>query len=68
MWEGRRLITIEWAGVGQEGETVNALNDPKYVFVCLLSLPGFLGQRVDRHLSRFDQGGYHRVHRSQERG
>lgn len=67
MWEGR-LITIEWAGVGQEGETVYALNDPKYVFVCLLSLPDFLGQRIDRHLSRFDQGGYHRVHRSQVRG
>jgi hypothetical protein len=33
MWEGR-LITIEWTGVGQEGETVYALNDPKYVFVC----------------------------------
>ena len=66
MWEGR-LITIERAGVGQEGETVYALNDPKYVFVCLLSLPDFLGQRIGRQLSRFDQGGYHRVHRSQVR-
>jgi hypothetical protein len=50
LWEGR-LITIEWTGVGQEGETVYALNDPKYVFVCLLGLPDFLGQQIDQHLS-----------------
>ena len=49
-------------------ETAYALNDPKYVFVCLLSLPDFLGQRIGRQLSRFDQGGYHRVRRSQVLG
>ena len=35
MWDGR-LITGEWTGVGKERETVYALNDPKYVFVCFI--------------------------------
>jgi len=42
IWDSR-LITIEWAGVGQEGETVYALNDFKLcicVFVKSTDIPG----------------------------